>query len=105
MANDLKQPSTQPTYWPLGRLIISRVKEFVREPEALFWVYGFPLVMAGILGIAFRNQPVEQIIVDVVSNESCEMTRQALASASTPERFKVQVLDEEQARLRLRTGK
>src|SRR3954452_19250730 len=105
MATDLKDPSTQPRYWPLGRLVLSRIKEFVREPEALFWVYGFPIVMTIALGIAFRNQPVEQIVVDVVANESGEMTREALASASTPERFKAQVFDEEKARLRLRTGK
>jgi ABC-2 type transport system permease protein len=92
-------------YWPLGRLIISRIKEFVREPEALFWVYGFPIVMTIALGIAFRNQPVEQIIVDVVSNAQGEATRDALRSASTPEHFKAEVFSDEQARLRLRTGK
>ena len=40
-------------------------REFYREPEAVFWVYGFPLLMAVALGIAFRENPVEQIPVDV----------------------------------------
>jgi ABC-2 type transport system permease protein len=105
MATDLKDPSTQPRYWPLGRLVLSRIKEFIREPEALFWVYGFPIVMTIALGVAFRNQPVDQIVVDIVANESGESTRDALAAASTLERFKAQVFDDEQARLRLRTGK
>ncbi len=44
---------------PLYELTKSRVLEFVREPEALFWVFVFPVLMAVVLGIAFRNRPVE----------------------------------------------
>ena len=47
-------------YSPLGQLVLARLREFYREPEAVFWVYGFPILMAVALGIAFRNQPVEQ---------------------------------------------
>ena len=32
-----------------------RVLLFVREPEALFWVFAFPLVLAAVLGFAFRK--------------------------------------------------
>jgi ABC-2 type transport system permease protein len=92
-------------YWPLGQLALSRVKEFLREPEALFWVYGFPVLMTVALGIAFRNQPVEQIVVDVVESPSAEATRDALQSSKTPERFKAEIFSHEKARLRLRTGK
>ena len=38
---------------PLCQLILARVREFTREPEAMFWTYGFPLAMAIALGIAF----------------------------------------------------
>src|SRR5262245_14684226 len=92
-------------YWPLGQLIACRIREFVREPEALFWVYGFPIVMTVILGIAFRDQPVEKIIVDVVENPLASTTREALASAQGPQRFKAEIFQESAARLRLRTGK
>ena len=34
--------------------------EFYREPAAVFWVYGFPLLIAVALGIAFRDRPVER---------------------------------------------
>ncbi len=37
-----------------------RVLEFVREPEAVFWVFVFPVLLAFALGIAFRNKPAEQ---------------------------------------------
>ncbi len=52
-------------YHPLKELLFARVLEFVREPAAVFWVYGFPLLLAIGLGIAFRNRPVDLIYVDV----------------------------------------
>jgi ABC-type multidrug transport system permease subunit len=52
-------------YRPLKELLLFRVREFLREPEAIFWVYGFPLILAIGLGIAFRNQPAEKIFVDI----------------------------------------
>ncbi len=55
-------------YQPLKELSLSRLREFVREPEAVFWTYGFPLLLAVGLGIAFRNRPVEKIYVDVAEH-------------------------------------
>src|SRR4051812_8408014 len=57
------------SYWPLWQLTISRMRIFYREPAAVFWVYGFPLVMALSLGTAFRENPTEHIRVDVVEAE------------------------------------
>src|SRR5882672_7981074 len=37
------------------QLALSRMREFYREPEAVFWVFGFPIVLAFALGLAFRN--------------------------------------------------
>jgi ABC-type polysaccharide/polyol phosphate export permease len=45
----------------LKQLVLCRLREFYREPEALFWVYIFPLLMATGLGIAFRTQPPKQV--------------------------------------------
>ena len=50
---------------PLAALTISRLREFFREPEAIFWVYGFPVLLAIGLGIAFRDKPPDQLRVDV----------------------------------------
>lgn len=44
---------------PLTQLTLLRVREFVREPEALFWSLLFPILIAGGLGVAFRNRPPE----------------------------------------------
>ncbi len=52
-------------YHPLNQLLAARVREFVREPAAVFWVYGFPLLLAVGLGVAFRNRPVDLVYVDV----------------------------------------
>lgn len=42
-------------YHPLRELTIARTKEFFREPEAIFWVYVFPILLMIGLGIAFRS--------------------------------------------------
>ena len=40
----------------LRELTLARIRSFVREPEALFWTFGFPIMMALGLGIAFRER-------------------------------------------------
>jgi len=52
---------------PFRALLVSRLREFYREPEALFWVYGFPVLLAIGLGIAFREKPPEQVRIDVLA--------------------------------------
>jgi ABC-type multidrug transport system permease subunit len=92
-------------YWPPVQLTLARLLELTREPEALFWVYGFPILMTLALGIAFRNQPVEQIAVDIVAGPTADATEKALSKSESPERFKTRVLPESEAAARLRTGR
>ncbi len=47
----------------LRALILTRFREFFREPEAVFWVYIFPILLATGLGIAFRSRPPERVMV------------------------------------------
>ena len=42
---------------PLWQLTLSRFREQLRQPEVLFWVFAFPLLLAVALGLAFRNRP------------------------------------------------
>jgi ABC-2 type transport system permease protein len=51
----------------LVQLTLVRFREFLREPEALLWVFVFPLVLAAGLGIAFRNRPPEMLKIGAVS--------------------------------------
>ena len=50
---------------PFLSLIVARVREFCREPTAIFWVYVFPLILVVALGVAFRNKPVGGFTVAV----------------------------------------
>src|SRR6185436_21182616 len=52
----------------LWQLIAVRFREYMREPEALFWSFGFPILLAIGLGIAFRSKPADLVHVAVVSN-------------------------------------
>src|SRR6202045_4272776 len=61
---------------PLVQLTLVRFREFVREPEALFWVFVFPILLAAGLGIAFRNRPPEVLKIAVVTPELAQSLRQ-----------------------------
>jgi ABC-2 type transport system permease protein len=50
----------------LAQLTLVRYREFIREPEAVFWTFLFPVVLAIGLGIAFRNKPADTIAVGMV---------------------------------------
>ncbi|MGH9336979.1 MAG: ABC transporter permease, partial [Vicinamibacteria bacterium] len=87
---------------PFYRLLIARIREPLREPEVVFWVFVFPLLMAVGLGIAFRNKPAEEIGVAVVNGPRAEETAGLLREDP---QLQVRVLSEEHARADLRMGK
>jgi ABC-2 type transport system permease protein len=63
-------------------LTLARVRELVREPEAIFWVFVFPIILAAILGLAFREGSSETFAVAVVAGPHAETRRAALAQDS-----------------------
>ena len=52
----------------LFQLTIVRFRLFWREPEAIFWIFIFPILLAVGLGIAFRNRPAD--VLPVASSTS-----------------------------------
>src|SRR5271154_2511393 len=48
-------------------LLMARMLELKREPEVVFWVFVFPLLLATGLGIAFRNKPGDASSVAIVA--------------------------------------
>ncbi len=72
-----------PNSSPLVQLTLARVREFLREPEALFWVFAFPLLLALALGVAFRNKPAEPLPVGIELGDATEARRAALEAAGT----------------------
>ena len=89
-------------YSALWQMTIARLREFSREPAAIFWVYVFPILMMIALGVAFRNRPLEQLTVVVESGDRAEPILQWL---DADERFRVSIATAEDAHERLRTGK
>lgn len=63
----------------LKELTRVRVLLFLREPEALFWVFGFPLVLAAVLGWAFRSSEVDPARVGIPELPSTVELRARLA--------------------------
>jgi ABC-2 type transport system permease protein len=80
-----------------------RFKEFIREPEALFWTFVFPILLAVGLGIAFRNRPAEVVHIAVVG-ETPAAARVA-AAARADKGLAVEQLSVDSAAVALRTGR
>ena len=57
-------PATERLH-PLRELTLVRMREFLREPEAVFWVFAFPVIMTCALGVAFRSRADEPVIVGI----------------------------------------
>jgi ABC-type multidrug transport system permease subunit len=53
----------------LYQLTMVRFRLFIREPEAIFWIFVFPILLAGGLGIAFRNRPADVLQVGATTTQ------------------------------------
>jgi ABC-2 type transport system permease protein len=83
------------------QLALLRVRTFLREPEALFWTFGFPILMAIGLGLAFGEGQEEQSYVGVVRGSSAEAHFETLDQS--PELI-VRLLSRDEAERSLRQG-
>jgi ABC-type multidrug transport system permease subunit len=87
---------------PVVELTLWRIREFTREPEALFWVFAFPIVLAFALGLAFKSRGPEVVRVAVESGAGAAALADALNAA---DRVEAVLLDSADAHERLRTGR
>jgi ABC-2 type transport system permease protein len=87
----------------LRQLALTRFREFVREPEALFWALLFPILLSVGLGLAFRNRPAEVLHVGVVVQRPADVA--ILEALRTSSGVAAESLDSDAARLALRTGR
>ncbi|HTQ05482.1 MAG TPA: ABC transporter permease [Polyangiaceae bacterium] len=69
-----------PVPHPLSELVKARLREFMREPGYVFWVFGFPLLLAVGLGIAFRDRAPELPRIAVVAEADPARTQALFAS-------------------------
>ncbi len=94
--------------WTAYRYLLwVRLLELKREPELIFWVFGFPLLLSLGLGIAFRNKPADQNSVAVIAGQNAEQIAAQLGGSGADRRssLRAAVLDREAAMKGFRLGK
>lgn len=92
----MRDPGVRPA---LVELTLARVREFVREPEALFWVFVFPVLMTCALGVAFRARPDQPSPIGVLDAPGHEALAAPLRRATG---LTVRVLEPGEVALALR---
>ena len=85
---------------PVVELTLMRLREMGREPGVLFWTFGFPVLLAIALGIAFRARGPEPVVVAALPGVSAEVHRSLAAAA-----VQVKDLDGASAARELRSGR
>jgi ABC-type multidrug transport system permease subunit len=88
---------------PLAQLVAARFREYMREPEALFWSFGFPILLAVGLGIAFRSKPPDVVHVAVVSGAT--RSSSIAAALGRDKALAVEQMNADSADVALRTGR
>lgn len=74
--------TTKPVGPPIIELARARTKEFLRETEAIFWVFGFPLLLALVLGFAFRDKAPDKVPVGIANGPMAQQRLAALQKSS-----------------------
>jgi ABC-type multidrug transport system permease subunit len=78
------------------------MREAFREPEVIFWVFIFPVLLALVLGIAFRNKPPDRIHVAI---ENRPEAKQIVSVLNRSDQFDTEILSAADSASRLRLGK
>lgn len=81
----------------LYQLTMARFRLFLREPEAVFWIFVFPILLAVGLGIAFRNRPPDVLPVAAT-------TTQLTQALNTDKGLSATTMDEASGFHKLATG-
>jgi ABC-type multidrug transport system permease subunit len=102
MMHDATSPRRSWRDTSLAQLTLVRFREFLREPEAVFWTFAFPIILALGLGIAFRNKPADVVAIGVVvGTPTGDSLAAHLAHAVG---LKVETMNDSAAARALRTG-
>jgi len=104
---------------PLLQLYLVRLRDFYRQPARVFWVYGFPTLLAISLGFAFRNRLPAPVSIDLVDGPGAAAIKAAIADynaalerekeAGKPRQYaspvEIHLAPQDEAITRLNTGK
>jgi ABC-2 type transport system permease protein len=88
-----------------AHLLGARLRELEREPEVIFWVFGFPVLMALGLGIAFRSKPASVSAVAVVAGPGAQDAVTLLQRSPQSSSIHADMVDESIAAQGFRLGK
>lgn len=88
---------------PLVQLTLVRYREFYREPEAIFWVFVFPILLTAGLGLAFRSRAPDRTPVALVAGAGALAERLATRLAAD-DGLKLRRLSDSAAARALRAG-
>lgn len=105
VASPASEPFRNGRWSGFTHLLIARLKELAREPEIIFWVFGFPLLLALGLGIAFRNKPADLTSVAIVAGPRAQSAAGMIASSPEKSIIRATVLDRSLALQGFRLGK
>ena len=78
MKSDARVIDRGGAHHPLIELALARLREFVREPEALFWAFVFPILMSIALAIAFPGGGSKPAVVAIEPGPGSAAIRQTL---------------------------
>jgi len=87
------------------QLVLAREKEMWREPEVIFWVFVFPILLALGLGIAFRNRPPDVHRVAIVEGPGSMQALDLLRLSEAKGAIRTDVLPQAMALDQFRLGK
>ncbi len=100
------QPARRNGRWSGYRhLLWARILELKREPEVVFWVFVFPLLLAAGLGIAFRNKPADITSVVVMDGADAQKTLAMLQNSAARSTVRATILDRDAALKAFHFGK
>lgn len=63
---------------PIVQLTLARFREFIREPEAVFWTFVFPIVVSLALAMAFPSRADSDVLVGLQPGADAGSLRDAL---------------------------
>src|SRR6185369_17890599 len=101
--HEAKSAKTQSLH-PLVELTLTRVREFLREKEAVFWVFVFPVLMTFALGVAFRNTAPDKTPIAIEATADAKANELAQVFSNSPD-ITATVMSPSEAAQALRSGK
>jgi ABC-2 type transport system permease protein len=102
---EVNQPPVNGRWSGFVHLLAARLKEMAREPEVIFWIFIFPLLLALGLGIAFRQKPQEAIPVAIVQGPGAQRALDLLENSSLAHAVRPQILPSGAANRGFRFGR